>query len=72
MTIEEKIKLYVEKNGEVLGCDLPNKVFRQGLKKIKINSCAQVQARKMVREGRLNKDYVNLNDEGPRLVVYSL
>jgi len=72
VTIEEKILLYVSRKKIVPGFELPNKIFWNGLERIKINSCAQVNARKMVREGKLHNAYSQINNKGPMLVLYYL
>jgi len=73
MTIKEKIKAYVSKRGQVMGCKLPNKTFWYKGRFIKLNSCAQVIAREMVRNGELSNNYIKKEGKGRySLVVYSL
>lgn len=73
MTIKEKIKAYVSKKGQVMGCELPNKTFWYKGRFIKLNSCAQVIAREMVRTGELSNYYIKEEGKGHHnLVIYSL
>jgi hypothetical protein len=72
MRVSEKIKIYLRQNGEVLGCELDNKVFWSGLKRIKMNSCATRTARRMAKKGLIEHYYLPKFGREDGLVVYYL